>query len=328
MNASTILATPYGRLTRAVRTRDSWAVTFPLEGKDVRCLASDPRDRQIVYAGTQGEGIWRSDDAGETWRTCGMSGQIVKSIAVSPHDPNTLFAGTKPAYMYTSQDGGGTWAELAGFRRIPGRWWWFTPSESPNQAYVIGVAISPVDPQVLLAGVEFGGVVRSQDGGATWSGHRKSSLRDCHTLKFHLSQDWVYQAGGTGGGAAFSRDAGITWYKAKHGLAKNYGVSCAADPSDPQIWYVSVAPGPSKAYGGQVEAYLYRADGVKGWQPVGWEPHPMSGMPLSLFTLPDAVGELYAGLHNGDIWHTRDYGDNWEKLPFNLKGMGHSMVVI
>ncbi len=328
MNASTILATPYGRLAKAVRTDDNWAVTFPLEGQDVRCLASDPRNPQIVYAGTQGDGIWRSEDSGETWQPCGMSGQIVKSIAVSPHDSNTLFAGTKPAYLFTTNDSGGTWSELPGFRRIPGRWWWFTPSERPTQAYVIGVAVSPEDPQVILAGVEFGGVVRSEDGGVSWSGHRKAALRDCHTLKFHLSQSWAYEAGGTGGGAAFSQDGGFTWRKAKHGLAKNYGVSCAADPGDPQIWYVSVAPGPSKAYGGQVEAYLYRADAEVGWQPIGWEAHPMQGMPLALVTVPDAPGHLYAGLHNGDIWHTGDYGDSWEQMPFNLKGMGRSMIVI
>ena len=329
MDTSVILATPYGRLARAVRSAgDNWAVTFPLEGQDVRCLTSDPQHPQTVYAGTQGAGIWRSEDSGETWQPCGMSGQIVKSITVSPHDSDTLFAGTKPAFLFTSKDGGSTWDELAGFRRIPGRWWWFTPSERPNQAYVIGVAVLPTDPQVILAGIEFGGVVRSNDGGVSWSGHRKSALRDCHTLKFHHSQSWAYEAGGTGGGAAFSQDGGFTWRKAKHGLAKNYGVSCAADPGDPQIWYVSVAPGPSKAYGGQVEAYLYRADAEIGWQPIGWEAHPMQGMPLALVTVPNDPGRLYAGLNNGDIWHTRDYGDTWEQMPFNLKGMGRSMIVI
>jgi hypothetical protein len=54
----------------------------------------------------------------------------------------------------------------------------------------------------------------------------------------------------------------------------------------------------------------------------------MKGMPLALVTLPSAPGHLYAGLNNGDVWHTGDYGDTWQQMPFNLKGMGSSMVVI
>lgn len=53
------------------------------------------------------------------------------------------------------------------------------------------------------AGIELGAVVRSEDGGRTWSGHRHGALRDCHSLTFHHSHaQWVYEAGGTGGGAA------------------------------------------------------------------------------------------------------------------------------
>jgi photosystem II stability/assembly factor-like uncharacterized protein len=324
------LATNGNGIARAEqRANGQWSLDFLLRDQDVRCLAAVPHKPNTIFAGTQGSGVLRSDDAGKNWQLCGMEGQIVKSLAVSPHDPETIYAGTKPAYMYMSRDGGSSWEELSGFRRIPWRWWWFSPAEKPGQAYVQAIALSPTDPNVLLAGIEFGAVVRSQDGGLTWSRHCTGALRDCHTLKFHNANgNWAYEAGGTGGGASYSRDGGLTWRKAKAGLAKHYGVACAADPQRPEIWYVSVAPGPGKAYGETAEAYLYRAAGGAGWQPIGWEAHPMRHMPITLVTDSKAPGHLYAGLTNGDVWHSTDHGDNWQKLPFNLQGIWFSLLLI
>lgn len=324
------LATNGNGIARAEQRADGeWNVEFLLEGQDVRCLAAAPQNSNVIYAGTQGSGVLRSDDAGKNWQPSGLRGKVVKSLAVSPHHPETIYAGTKPAYMYVSGDGGSSWEELRGFRRIPWRWWWFSPAEKPGTAYVQSIALSPTDPNVLLAGIEFGAVVRSQDGGLTWSAHRTGALRDCHTLMFHsASGDWAYEAGGTGGGASHSRDAGLTWRKSKAGLAKHYGVACAADPERPEIWYVSVAPGPGKAYGETAEAYLYRAAAGAGWQLIGWDAHPLKQLPISLVTDPKAAGHLYAGLTNGDVWQSSDYGDSWQKLPFNLKGVWFSLLLL
>jgi len=313
---------------QGVSHSDVLADSYPPTPLGVNCLAADPHDPSSIYAGTQGQGVWHSQDRGRQWQPAGLPGQVVKSLAVSPHAPGTIYAGTKPAYLFVSRDAGQTWQELEGFRRIPFRWWWFTPAERPNQAYVQAIALSPTDPNVLLAGIEFGAVVRSDDGGKTWSRHLKNSLRDCHSLKFHASNgDWAYEAGGTGGGASYSRDGGRTWHKMKGGLAKHYGVACAADPEKPDIWYVSVAPGPGKAYGATAEAYLYRASG-EVWQPIGWDAHPMSQMPIDLNSDPAAPGHLYAGTTGGTVWHSADYGDTWRKLPIDLGGIWRSFLVL
>jgi hypothetical protein len=310
-------------------TNGEWAVERLASDHKVTCLAGDPSTRHRVFAGTT-SGVLQSEDSGLTWHPGGLEGHIVKALAVSPHDGNVVYAGTKPARMYISRDGAKTWAELEGFRRIPNRWWWFSPAEPWDfRAYVMAIAPSPTDPDVILAGIELGAVVRSADGGQTWSGHRRGALRDCHSLKFHATAgDWAYEAGGTGGGASFSRDGGLTFRKAKRGLAKHYGLVCAADPEQPEIWYVCVAPSPGNAFGKNPEIYLYRSTDGADWLPIGWGPQPLSVAPTGLNTLPGAPGHLYAGLHNGDIWHTTDYGDTWAHMPFSFAAVRFSLLVL
>jgi len=307
-----------------------WQVEHLLTGEQMTCLANDPSNPRRMFAGTRTGRVHHSLDGGQTWSPSGTIAGPVKSIAISPHDPNVLFAGTKPALMFKSTDGGESWRELEGFRRIPNRWWWFSPAEPPDRRpYVLSIAPSPTEKDVVLAGVEFGAVVRSADGGETWSRHRTGALRDSHSLKFHATHgDWVYQAGGTGGGASFSRDGGQTFRKAKKGLAKNYGIVCAADPEKPEIWYVCVAPSPFKAFGDNPQIYLYRSSGGAGWQPIGWQAHPLPATPTTLVTLADAPGHLYAGLNTGIVMHSPDYGNTWERMPFNLGGIWTSLVVI
>jgi hypothetical protein len=317
-------------VTRAERGPDGeWTVTTHLEDVEVTCLADDPRRPGLVLAGAADGGIWRSRNRGTSWEKAGSAGAIVKSMAVSSVDPRLVFAGGKPASVYRSDDGGTTWREMLGFRRTPNRWWWFSPAEPPDfRPYVLSIAPSPIDPDVLLAGVEFGAVVRSEDGGETWSRHRTGALRDSHSLKFHQADgNWLYQAGGTGGGASFSNDGGVTFQKAGRELDAHYGIVCAADPERPEFWYVCVGLSPGDAFGDEPHAHLYRAEAGAGWHPIGWDPHPLRETPTALVTLPQGPGALLAGVKGGDVYYTADYGDSWRKLPFNLGGIWYSLVV-
>src|SRR5271166_5267189 len=108
-----------------------------------------------------------------------------------------------------SRDGGANWADLRSFRRIRSRWFWFSPAEKPYSAYVQAIALSPTDPSTIVVGIEAGAVVRSTDGGQSWSGHRRGALRDCHSLTFHSTNgNWVYEGGGSiGAGVSVSRGA-------------------------------------------------------------------------------------------------------------------------
>src|SRR5215207_2558283 len=95
------LSTNGSRLARAeCGTNGGWSVEFLLEGTAVRCLAADPHHPSVVFAGTKGNGVLRSEDRGKTWQPSGMQGHIVKAIAVSPAEPGLIVAGTKPPGIF------------------------------------------------------------------------------------------------------------------------------------------------------------------------------------------------------------------------------------
>ena len=334
MSISTFVSITAGGVARAVRQNDdTWKTELIAMGEDVRCLATDPHHPGTIYAGTQGSGLYRSTDAGRTWQPAGLRGVAVKSIAVSPIEAGVIYAGAKPPMIFVSTDGGADWAELESFRQMR-RWFWFTPAE-PGAPYVQGIALSPADADVIVAGIEFGAVLRSADRGATWTGHLNGAIRDCHSLTFHATDgNWVYEAGG--GGAAFSRDGGITWSQPKAGLDRRYGWACAADPARPEVWYAALSPSmafprfvPPAHIDGRAEAYIFRRVGDAPWEKLGGGlPQPLDYMPYALVTDPDMPGHLYAGLSNGDVWHSTNHGENWRQLPLNLSGIHRMMVAL
>ena len=330
----TFLATTGNSLARAAFVDGQWLVESPLTNKAMPCLAADPLNANVVYAGTRGEGVLRSEDGGRTWGSAGLTGRVVKALAVGPQ--GTLYAGLKPLALFVSNNGGQHWTEMEAFQRARA-WWWRSPAEADLGAYIQGLAPSPTDPKVIVVGIEAGAVLRTTDGGQTWEGHRPGALRDCHSLTFHATNgDWVYEAGGTGGGAAFSRDTGKTWHQPKAGLDRHYGWACAADPARPEVWYVSaspmlaswIEPVPAAHVDGKANAYIFRSMGGGAWEKLaGGLPQPLNYMAYALLTDPAAPGHLYAGLSNGDVWHSTNYGDAWTQLPFNLKSIHRALIM-
>jgi hypothetical protein len=324
------LATTGQGIARAKGSLETgWSVTTVLRDQPVQCLAQDVHHPQIVYAGTRHQGVLRSVDGGMTWQPRGLQGQNVKALAVSSVSPETLYAGTRPACLFVSHDGGKRWTELTSFRKIPSRRFWLSPVGFIG--YVQAIALSPVDAQTLVVGIEVGAVVRSTDGGQTWSDHRSGALRDCHSLAFHVtSGSWVYEAGGTGGGVSVSQDAGEHWRQPKDGLDRHYGWAVAADPAQPDVWYASLSLGALKAHSDHnAQAVIVRASRATPWRALaGGLPHPLDHMPYALLTDPAAPGEVYAGLSNGEVWHGTEYGDAWQQLPLQLGSISRVLLAL
>jgi photosystem II stability/assembly factor-like uncharacterized protein len=280
-------------------------------GRGMQCLAADPRAPDVLYAGSRGEGVWKSTTRGRDWARLALPEVDVFSLAVSPAD-GAVYAGTEPSRLFVSRDGGRSWRELRALQDIPSRPTWSFPPR-PWTSHVRSIAPSPHDARLLLAGIELGGVMRSEDGGETWSDHRPGAQKDVHSLAWHPTVPGrAYEAGG--GGAAWSRDGGLTWQAADEGRDRHYTWGLAADPNDPDCWYVSANPSAQLAHYGErsAEAYIYRWRGQGPWEPLGGGlPQPLDSLPYAMAVDSDS---LFAGLGDGRIYRSADRGDHWEQL--------------
>jgi photosystem II stability/assembly factor-like uncharacterized protein len=353
MSANSIIALNYKHLAYAKKDEDGiWSTGSAEIGHRSVALAVDPNQTEAIYVGTDGQGVLKTEDFGDSWSPVGLQGQIVRSLVISKLRPGTIYAGTKPAHLYVSHDYGENWSELPSFRRMK-RWFWLTPAEWPPSGYVMDIVLSPTDPDVLVAGIEAAGLVRSTDGGQTWQGHPTGGVRDCHDLTFHATDgNWVYEGGG--GSAAFSNDGGKTWkqpdpikilselgnYIFRRGdeqaavsagkLDRRYGWAVAADPAQPEIWYFSASTGPSNAHGeGNAQAYIYRCKDGRTWERLsGGLPQPLDHFPYGLLTDVDAPGHVYAVLQNGDVWFSENHGDKWSQLQFNMGSVWYRVELV
>jgi photosystem II stability/assembly factor-like uncharacterized protein len=286
---------------------DGWSVAVSLSGSGAQCLAVDPADGDTVYAGLRDGGVRRTTDGGATWEDRALPEPAVYSLAVGPAD-GTVYAGTEPSRLFRSDDRGETWRELEALLDLPSRPTWSFPPR-PWTSHVRWIAPSPHDPALLLVGIELGGLMRSTDAGESWEDHRPGAQRDVHSLAWHpRAVGRAYEAGG--GGSAWSEDAGATWHPADDGRDRHYTWSVAADPDDPDCWYVSASTGPFAAHGGRdPRARIYRRLGAGPWQPLaGGLPEPLPAMPYALVA---ADGRVFAGLADGQLWESADRGDTW-----------------
>jgi photosystem II stability/assembly factor-like uncharacterized protein len=285
-----------------------------------RCVAVDPHDPDRVYVGTFDDGLYATADGGETWRAswAGITEERVMSVAVSRSHReagvSVVYAGTEPSNLYRSTDGGETWQLLPELRRLPSEPRWSFPPR-PWTHHVSTIALHPSDPDSLAVGIELGGVMRTADGGRTWSDHSPQAHSDAHQLITHpLAPERLYEVAGQG--IAVSPDRGQSWRRLEQGLDRHYAWATAADPADPDLWYASVSRGPYAAHGrGDGEARLLRADG-DGWTAIdtwGDEP-PLRRMPYALATMPGQPGRLLVGLRGGTMLLTGDAGATWARL--------------
>jgi photosystem II stability/assembly factor-like uncharacterized protein len=287
----------------------AWEVQLSLTGSGAQCLALDPADPDTVYAGLREGGVRRTTDGGRSWVDCALPAPGVFSLAVSAAD-GAVYAGTEPSALYRSDDRGETWRELDDLLELPSRPTWSFPPR-PWTSHVRWIAPSPHDADVLLAGIELGGLMRSADRGETWADHRPGAQRDVHSLAWHPRvAGRAYEAGG--GGAAWSDDGGETWHPADEGRDRHYTWSVAVDHDDPELWYVSASTGPYAAHGGRdPQARIYcRRNGQ--WSALGGGlPEPLPAMPYALVAVD---GGLVAGLADGQLWRSADHGETWEAL--------------
>jgi hypothetical protein len=123
---------------------------------------------KIVMVRSAGDGVFRTEDGGNTWRACnaGISGQDLKvrSIAIHPANPRVVFRaggnGTQSA-LWRSEDGGDSWEKLT----FPGDF----DGEGPSALCGEVIGFDLRNPELIYAGCESAGLFRSPDSGRTWA---------------------------------------------------------------------------------------------------------------------------------------------------------------
>ena len=282
-----------------------------LSDVDVRCIAVDG---SAAYAGTQGHGVFRSLDGGRNWAPAGLDGHSVKAIETTPAAPGCVWAATKPPRLFRSGDRASTWAELPAFAAMR-RPWWLQPAEKPHTAYVSTLAVSPVDPDVIVAGIEAFKLLRSSDGGRSWSRLGHGVAWDAHEVAFHPHEpNRVFLAAGFG--ASRSDDAGASWTKVLDGLDRRYGFCLAPDPADPASVFMAAAP-VRTAHTANAHACVVRLTGGR-WETCRGLPDDLAQLPYSIAA---SANDVYVGLGDGTIWHSADAGASWTVLDAGLDGL-------
>ncbi len=161
----------------------SWTRMGLEDSEHIGMIRVDPRDSNVVYVAVQGplwsaggeRGLYKTVDGGESWEKTLGGGDFtgVNEVHMDPRNPDVLYAVTWQRFrnvaslmdggpetgIHKSTDGGYTWRELTEG----------LPEENMGKT---GMAISPINPDVLYATIELkqrtGGVWRSEDGGETW----------------------------------------------------------------------------------------------------------------------------------------------------------------
>ncbi|MFY0688503.1 MAG: glycosyl hydrolase [Cyclobacteriaceae bacterium] len=203
-------------------------------------------DPMTYYMGSTGGGIWKTKDAGITWKNI-SDGQLktgsVGSIAVSESDPNVVYVGmgehavrgvmtSHGDGVYKSTDAGKTWTHIGLDKTMT----------------ISDVIIHPDNPDIVFVaaqGAQHGktterGIFKSTDGGKTWKkvlykgddvGASSLSM-DMNNPRIlyasmwqHTRYPWTMQSGGPQSGLYKSTDMGESWTKLEKGLPEEMGKS-------------------------------------------------------------------------------------------------------
>ncbi|MGB7394486.1 MAG: glycosyl hydrolase [Pricia sp.] len=203
------------------KTENAGTTWKPLTDKETfyatGCVTIDPTNSGTIWLGTGennggrhigvGHGVYKSDDAGETWKNMGLEkSEHISKIIVHPEDSDTVWVAAQgPLWssggdrgLYKTVDGGKTWKPVLEIDKWTG---------------VTDLLIDPRDPNVLYA--------------ASWQRHRNVA---------------AYMGGGPGTALYKSTDGGENWEKLTTGLPKeDMGkIGLAISPMQPDVLYAAI----------------------------------------------------------------------------------------
>ena len=301
-------------------TNKGWKGHESLKGTNPQSVAFDPLNRGRAYCGTFGNGLWKTDDGGQTWSNIGkdvITSPNIMSVAVSPLNSgnkfNKVYAGTDPTALYISNDGG-EWERMEALNKLPSSKSWSFPPK-PWTHHIRWIEPDANNPDYVFAAIEAGALVQSHDGGKTWIDRVEQGPYDTHTLVTHpKAPKRLYSSAGDGYFESF--DYGESWRRPVEGLMYQYIFGLAVDYDDPQIVIVSASMGPSNAYTTEnAKSFIYRRDeDGKKWKAISNGLPEPNGTTISvLVSNPKIGGEFYA-VNNRGVFFSADSGISWKGL--------------
>ncbi len=251
-----------------------WRMVGPHRGGRATAVTGVAEQPNLFYMGTTGGGVWRSDDAGNSWTSLTdafLDNGNVGAIDVADSDPNIIYVGLGSASIRGNVSvGTGVWRSVNA-----GSTWTYVGL--PESGAIGKLVIHPSNPNIVLVaalGHPFGknkerGVYRTIDGGSSWE--QVLFLNDSTgAVTITMAPDdpnelwagmwraerkpWTVISGGPAGGVYRSRDGGTTWTKVRGGLPEGIvgKVAVTQSPADPtRVWAMIEA---------EPEGGLYRSD--------------------------------------------------------------------
>jgi len=256
-----------GGVWKSTDGANTWSPIFDKDGApsigSIAVAASDPN---VVYVGTgeacirgnisQGDGVWKSVDAGKSWKSVGLKdSRAIGKVILNPRNPDIVFVAAlghpfgpnKERGIFRTTDGGKTWDKVL---------------YKDENTGAIDVAFDPQNPNILFAslwearrtpwslssGGPGSGIYRSTDAGTTWKRLEEHGLPKGPYGRIGLAvadSERVYAIveAKEGGGFYRSDDGGDSWdlVNGSHSLLQRawYYMHVIADPQDPNTVYVA-----------------------------------------------------------------------------------------
>ncbi|HEX9660094.1 MAG TPA: glycosyl hydrolase, partial [Rhodothermales bacterium] len=283
-------------------------------------------DPNVIYAGTASGGLWRSDNAGTTWKPIfdDQNAASIGAVAVNQSNPDVIWVGTGEGNPRNSQTGGtGLYKSIDG-----GRTW--THLGLAESRAIHRIILHPDNPMRAWAGVqgpawgesEERGVFRTDDGGSTWEKvlyvNERTGIADLVVDPSNPNKliaamwefrrwPWFFKSGGDGSGIYVTYDGGDTWQKktSEHGLPKGelgrIGVAFAR--SNPEIVYAFVEAEKNGFYRSDDGGHSWRLTAEKG---IGDRPFYYADIYV------DPVNENRIWSIHGEISKSEDGGKTFE----------------
>jgi hypothetical protein len=134
-----------------------------LKGTSPQKIVIDSRNPDRAYCATFGDGLWKTDDGGQTWNNIGkevISSPYVISVAVSSLNPNInkVYAGTEPTALYISNDGDRSWEKMGALNKLPSSKSWSFPPR-PWTHHIRWIEPDANNPDYVFAAIEAGALV-------------------------------------------------------------------------------------------------------------------------------------------------------------------------